>query len=112
MIDCGITILYRYFENDNHRSILNLYRFFETIGIKCSMIVVNRNENLFEKIEQGCHKKLYEKDKELKIMRMEIRPQEGGKDAELFVEEFAEAVAKHSGKSVAQEGTMRFLERL
>ena len=76
------------------------------------MIVVDRDENCLKRLDKGFHKQLYGKDEELKIMRMEIRPQEGGKDAELFVEEFAEAVAKHSGKSVAQEGTMRFLERL
>lgn len=45
-------------------------------------------------------------------MRMEIRPQEGGADAELFVQEFAEAVAKYSGKKAIAEGTMRVLERL
>lgn len=45
-------------------------------------------------------------------MRMEVRPQEGGIDAELFVQEFANAVSKHSGKEIKSEGTMRFLERL
>lgn len=45
-------------------------------------------------------------------MRMEIRPQEGGADAELFVQEFAEAIFKHSKSKVKVDGTMRFLERL
>jgi len=45
-------------------------------------------------------------------MRMEIRPAEGGADAELFASEFAASVSKHSGKDVVNEGTTKVLERL
>lgn len=45
-------------------------------------------------------------------MRMEIRPGEGGADAELFVNELAEAVSKHSGTKITIDGTTRTLERL
>ncbi len=43
-------------------------------------------------------------------MRMEIRPAEGGMDAELFATEFASAVSKHSGEKVVSEGTTKILE--
>lgn len=45
-------------------------------------------------------------------MRMEIRPGEGGADAELFAEELANAIAKHSGKNISNDGTTKVLERL
>lgn len=45
-------------------------------------------------------------------MDMEIRPAEGGDDASLFADEFARAVAKHSGAQVATDGTTRILHRL
>lgn len=43
-------------------------------------------------------------------MRMEIRAGEGGADAELFAQEFAQAVSKHSGEKVVADGTTMILE--
>lgn len=45
-------------------------------------------------------------------MRMEIRPGEGGADAELFAHQLAQSIAKHSNKEIISEGTTRILERL
>jgi hypothetical protein len=38
------------------------------------------------------------------MVRMEVRAGDGGSDAEMFAQEFAEAVSKHSGASVSTEG--------
>lgn len=46
------------------------------------------------------------------MVTMEIRPGEGGADAEMFAGELAAAVAKHSGRSVQTVGKFYVLHRL
>lgn len=45
-------------------------------------------------------------------MRMEIRPGEGGVDAEQFVIELSQAVSKHSNKPVSMVGSTAVLDSL
>mgnify|MGYP006349551801 FL=1 len=45
-------------------------------------------------------------------MKMEIRPQEGGADAEAFALELGQAIAKHSGAELSMDGTTVVLGRL
>jgi protein subunit release factor A len=46
------------------------------------------------------------------MITMEIRPGEGGADAEAFASELATAIAKHSGVSVQTAGKFYVLHRL
>lgn len=45
-------------------------------------------------------------------MRMEIRPAEGGADAETFAVELGQAISKHSGTPMAMVGRTVILDRL
>lgn len=45
-------------------------------------------------------------------MRMEIRPAEGGEDAEAFATELGQAVSKHSGIPMEHDGRTVVLHRL
>ncbi len=46
------------------------------------------------------------------MVTMEIRPGEGGADAEAFAGELASAIAKHSGRKVQTVGKFYVLHRL
>lgn len=45
-------------------------------------------------------------------MKMEIRPGDGGADAEAFASELAAAIAKGSKADVSSDGTTKVLHRL